>query len=174
MVFGHAAAASLLQQTWLRRVSLPLCLAAAYGPDWIDKPLKLCFGLAGHGFAHSLIGSLAVLALVWFLCRRADLPDQVPAVVAFFWVLHLLCDWVHATVLFWPFFGPFPATPLSTATLARDFYLSWPLGPLAWCDVALSALALAARAAGRPALVRFPGSCGKKRPFIDTKPFRGL
>ncbi len=145
MVFGHAAAGSLCQQFWLRRFSPWFCLAAAFGPDWIDKALKLVFGLPGHGLAHSLIGSAMFVALLWFGCVRAGLSARLPACIAFFWGLHLLCDWVHAEVLFWPLLGPFPVNATPTATLAFRFYTSWPLIPLARVDIALTILAVAAR-----------------------------
>jgi hypothetical protein len=145
MVLGHAAVASLSQQFWLRRVSLPVCLVAAYGPDWVDKPLKLVFGLPGHCIAHSLIGSTLLLLLFWQLCRRLSLPASWPAVAVLFWGLHLLCDVVGPQVLFWPFFGAFPVKDGGIAGLARDFYFSRPLIPLAWCDIGLTLLAITAR-----------------------------
>ncbi|MHC1713960.1 MAG: hypothetical protein AB9872_17600 [Solidesulfovibrio sp.] len=145
MVLGHAAVASLLQQFWLRRVSVPFCLAAAYGPDWIDKPLKLVFGLPGHGIAHSLIGSTLLLLLFWMLCRRLSLPTSWPAVVVLFWGLHLLCDAVGPHVFFWPFFGTFPVKDVGIAGAVGHFYFSRPLASLAWCDIGLTLLALMAR-----------------------------
>jgi len=145
MLLGHAACASLVQQYRLRQVGLPFCLIAAFGPDWVDKPLKLLFDLSGHGLAHSLIGSVILLAFFAWLCHRLALPESWPVVVAFFWVLHLLCDWVGFEVLFWPFFGPFPVNTANSAELAWNFYFSRPLIPLAWCDIALTLLAVTAR-----------------------------
>jgi hypothetical protein len=150
MLFGHAAVASLGQQYFFRRAGLPFCLVAAFGPDWIDKPLKLVFGFSGHGVAHSLIGSVVALTLVWLACRRLALPESWPAAVVLLWAAHLVCDWVGPRTLFWPFAGSFPVNPASSAELAWQFYFSRPLIPLAWCDIVLTLVAVAARF--RPAL----------------------
>lgn len=145
MVFGHLAVGSLGSQYFFRRAGLPFCLIAAFGPDWIDKPLKLAFGLPGHFLAHSLLGSALLLVVFARLCRRWSLPDSWPAVAFFFWGLHLLCDLVRFPVLFWPLGGSFPVNAASTAELAWQFYTARPLSVLAWCDLALAAVALAAR-----------------------------
>lgn len=145
MVFGHAALGSLGNQLRPVRGGLPFCLAAAYGPDWLDKPLKLFFGLSGHGIAHSLLGSLLFLALFRWLCRRWSLPAAWPLAAVLLWTLHLVCDQVRAAVLFWPVFGPFSLQPASTTRLAWNFYAAPPLSALAWCDIALTLLAITAR-----------------------------
>lgn len=147
MVFGHAALGSLGNQFALRRAPLALCVIAAFGPDWIDKPLKLFFGLPGHGIAHSLIGGALFLGLFAVICRRARLPASWPLVVAAFWSLHLVCDVVRAPVLFWPLLGAFPTVDASTAEMAWRFYTVSPRSALAWCDITLTALAVSARLA---------------------------
>ena len=177
MVFGHAALGALGNRFVCRKTPLMLCVVAAFGPDWIDKPLKLFFGLPGHGIAHSLIGGLLFIALAAALFRRLRLPASWPLVVAVFWSLHLGCDLVRAPVLFWPFLGPFPVHDASTAEMAWRFYTARPLSALAWCDLALTAAAVAARLglpAGwgqgvRPALA-WRLTTRKERRFIDTKP----
>ena len=177
MVFGHAALGSLGNQFVFRRAPLALCLAAAFGPDWIDKPLKLVFGLPGHGIAHSLIGGALLLGLFALLCRRLRLPDAWIGVVIVFWGLHLGCDLARAPVLFWPLLGAFPVHDATTAEMAWRFYAASPLSGLAWCDIGLTILAVAARLALpsgtfpglRPALATRL-STGNERHFIDTKP----
>ncbi|WP_300156965.1 hypothetical protein [Solidesulfovibrio sp.] len=156
MVFGHLAAGSLGNRFLFRRAGLSFCLVAAFGPDWIDKPLKLFFGLPGHGIAHSLIGAALFLAAFAWACRRLALPASWPWVAAFFWGLHFACDLVKPAVLFWPLLGPFPVYAGTTAEAAWNFYSSRPLSGLAWCDLALVALAAAVRpvdAWPRPAVV---------------------
>jgi len=54
-------------------------------------------------------------------------------------------------------FGPFPSHCATTAAMAWDFYAARPLSAMAWADLALTALALAARAAPRVRAVRRPG-----------------
>ena len=155
MVFGHLAAGSLGQQCLFRRAGLPFCLVAAFGPDWIDKPLKLFLGLPGHGIAHSLCGTALFLGAFAWACRRFSLPACWPVAAAFFWALHLLCDMVKPAALLWPVLGPFPVFTKSTSALAWSFYTARPLSTMAWCDLALVALAAAARLAAlqrRPAM----------------------
>lgn len=145
MVLGHAACALLARRFAPRLAAdLPLCLLAAYGPDWCDKPLKMAFGLSGHGIGHSLIGSALLLFLFRLACRRWGLPASWPAVAVGFWALHLLCDAPGTNVLFWPFFGAFPLRPEGTFVLALSFYGARPLGTLAWLDIVLTLLAGAA------------------------------
>ena len=160
MVFGHAAIGSLLHQTRLPRAGLAFCLIAAFGPDWFDKPLKLLFRLSGHGIAHSLIGSAAILGLFWWVCRRWRLPDSWPFWAAVLWGLHLACDLPGATVLCWPLFGQFPTLAESTAALAWKFYTVRPLSALALTDLALTALALAARLGCWPHPIRSTANPG--------------
>ncbi len=145
MVFGHLAAGSLGQQCLFRRAGLPFCLIAAFGPDWIDKPLKLFFDLPGHGIAHSLCGTALFLGAFAWACRRFSLPACWPVAATFFWALHLLCDMVKPAALLWPVLGPFPVFTKSTSALAWSFYTARPLSTMAWCDLALVALAAAAR-----------------------------
>ena len=150
MVFGHLAAGSLGQQFLFRRAGLPFCLIAAFGPDWIDKPLKLFFGLPGHGIAHSLCGAALFLAAFAWACRRFSLPASWPFVAALFWALHFLCDMVKPAALLWPVLGPFPVYAHTTAEAAWNFYAARPLSTMAWCDLTLVALAVAARLAVLP------------------------
>ncbi len=176
MVLGHAALGSLCDRFLFPRAGLVFCVVAAFGPDWIDKPLKLLFGLPGHGIAHSLLGATLLLWLFARLCHRWSLPASWPWLAVFFWALHLLCDQVRLPVLLWPLAGPFPVNDASTAALAQRFYAARPLSALAWCDLLVTAVALAARlvpwAAGKP--WRGPAlagviTLGKERRFIDTK-----
>lgn len=150
MVFGHLAAGSLGQQYLFRRAGLPFCLIAAFGPDWIDKPLKLFFGLPGHGIAHSLCGAALFLAAFAWACRRFSLPACWPFAAAFFWALHFLCDMVKPAALLWPVLGSFPVYAHTTAEAAWNFYAARPLSTMAWCDLTLVALAVAARLAALP------------------------
>lgn len=165
MVFGHLAVGSLGEQRLFRRAGLPFCLIAAFGPDWIDKPLKLFFDLPGHGIAHSLLGTtLFLLAFTW-LCRRFALPRFWPFAATCFWGLHLLCDQVKPAVLFWPILGAFPTYAATTAEAAYNFYTARPLSGLALVDLGLVAIALAAR---------LPAWTGRlqprfERPPVDTK-----
>lgn len=178
MVLGHLAAGSLGEQFLFRRAGLPFCLVAAFGPDWIDKPLKLFFDLPGHGLAHSLLGAALLWTVFAWLCRRFYLPRSWPYILAFFWGLHFLCDLVKPAALFWPLLGPFPTYATTTAQSVRNFYTARPLSGLALCDLSLAAAALAARLAAGPARAggRFavcrPGRelPLAKRRFIDTKP----
>ncbi|WP_428566167.1 MAG: hypothetical protein ACP59X_05865 [Solidesulfovibrio sp. DCME] len=148
MVLGHLGAGSLGAQCLFRRAGLPFCLIAAFGPDWIDKPLKLLFDLPGHGIAHSLLGGLAFLAAFAWACRRFSLPGSWPYVAAFFWGLHGLCDLVKPEALLWPFLGPFPTYAATTAESVRNFYAARPLSSLAAWDLGLALAALAARLPG--------------------------
>ncbi len=143
MLLGHAAVGSLAGRSLFRGLSAPLLVAAAYGPDWLDKPLKFLFGTPGHGIGHSGLVYGLLGAAILAAGRRLGKARPYALAALALWGAHLVCDWVDARVLFWPFSGwAFPDPhPESTLVLAGRFY-SWPrMHPLAWIDLCLCGLA---------------------------------
>ncbi len=148
MLFGHGAVGVIAHNTLFRNMALPILLVAAYGPDWVDKPLKLFFDLPGHGVGHSGLVFACLCLSVFSLRRRIGAHMPLAAACLGLWAAHLLCDWILPEVLFWPLLGPLPNSNygVSTLELASGFY-AWPrMHPLAWIDLCLIALAAATSA----------------------------
>jgi len=112
MIVGHAALAFLARKTAFPSVSFPLLLAAAYGPDLIDKTGMRLFGTPSKDVGHTLLvfGALTAALLLWHAARPSRARWLVLSAVALLWLSHLLLDLTGATVLCWPLLGPFPAT----------------------------------------------------------------
>ena len=147
MLFGHAALGSMAGQTVFDREGPLFLLAAAYGPDFVDKPLKFFFQVPGHGFGHTGV-LLAVLCLAaWLFRERLGRFSQAILAALVLWAAHLVCDWVAPEVLFWPLFGVALPNPHPEPTLAlASLFYSWPdMHPLAWIDLFLCACALGLR-----------------------------
>lgn len=144
MLFGHAALASIAGRTVFGRVGPLFLLAAAYGPDFVDKPLKFFFHVPGHGMGHTGAFLAALCLGAWLARKRFGRFAPAVAAALALWAAHLLCDWVAPEVLLWPLFGaalPNPH-PEPTLDLASSFY-SWPVThPLVWIDLFLCAWAI--------------------------------
>ncbi len=164
MLFGHAALASIAGRTVFDRVGPLYLLAAAYGPDFVDKPLKFFFHAPGHGMGHTGVFFVVLCLAVWLVRDRLGRLAPVVLAALFLWAAHLLCDWVVPEVFFWPLFGfalPNPH-PESTLDLASRFY-SWPdMHPLAWIDLFLCACALGLRMHPKLSLPARPRGVGAR------------
>lgn len=112
MIIGHAALAVLARKTAFPGVPFPLLLAAAFGPDLIDKTGMRLFGTPSKDVGHTLLvfGALTAALLLWHAAKPSKARWLALSAVALLWLSHLLLDLTGAGILCWPFLGPFPAT----------------------------------------------------------------
>ncbi|EHJ47604.1 hypothetical protein DFW101_1596 [Solidesulfovibrio carbinoliphilus subsp. oakridgensis] len=116
MILGHAGLAVLARRTAFSTVSLVPLLAAAYGPDLIDKMGMVFWGTSGKFVGHSLavFAAVAGLLALWLRLFRPGPAAQTGRAGRLWWALtllwlsHLLFDLTEPVVLFWPFLGPLP------------------------------------------------------------------
>lgn len=149
MILGHAAVAALTRRAPMGRAPWLFLVPAAFGPDWLDKPLKLFFDAPGHGLGHSLAAFAILFGLAGLALTRLGMSRRLLYLAAWLWLAHLLCDWVRAEALFWPLLGPVPNPhPESTAELAARFYFGPGWHPILVADLALTAAALAVYLSG--------------------------
>ena len=105
MIIGHLAIAGIAKLTWFERANLLFLSMASYGPDLIDKPLSMLFGLSVHGMSHSLIFFVVVVAIACILRRWLKFSFRILVAGTVMWGTHLLGDFVPLQVLLWPFWG---------------------------------------------------------------------
>ena len=125
MIFGHAALALLARKTVFRAVAFPLLLAAAYGPDAIDKTGMLLLRTPSKDIGHTLLvfGLLVAALLLAFFSRPSRKRRLLLFSVTLLWLSHLLLDLTDTSILGWPFLGPFPATdPYDLSEGLLSFY----------------------------------------------------
>ncbi len=112
MILGHAALAVAGKRTVFRAVSLPVLLAATYGPDLIDKTGMLLLGTSSKGIGHTLLTYVALAAMLALasLPRRRGRPGPLVLAVLLLWLSHLVLDLTDGVIFFWPWLGPLPVT----------------------------------------------------------------
>jgi hypothetical protein len=114
MIFGHAGLAVLARRTAFSTVPFVPLLAAAYGPDLIDKAGMVLCGTSGKFVGHSLVVFAAVAGLLALgprlggHGRTAGTGGRLWWALALLWLSHLLFDLTEPVVLFWPFLGHLP------------------------------------------------------------------
>lgn len=111
MIIGHFAAVAIAKLTYFQRESLAILTFASIGPDVLDKPAKILFGLPGRGVCHSLIffGVVSLVASIYWLKIKYELRLLVAAIIL--WGSHLLGDFLQLGVLLWPFYGSLDPGP---------------------------------------------------------------
>jgi hypothetical protein len=122
MILGHWAVASLARRTVFPGANYAFIVAAAYGPDLLDKSAKILFGANGRGPAHSLLAFVVIFGAAWLYCRKTRARRRTFAVGASMWLAHLACDTPLPSVLFWPLLGPPPPSVRPTLEVIHDFY----------------------------------------------------
>jgi len=126
MILGHWACASLVGNLWIRERSIAVLVAAAYGPDLIDKTLNVVFGTPGRGYGHSLLAFVLAALVGYAVARRIRAPLAWYCAAVALWASHLVGDFVVSKVLFWPLLGPLdPGERFSFLRSAYRLYVEW-------------------------------------------------
>ncbi len=137
MTFGHLALASIARDTAFKDCKFYFLFLAAFGPDLVDKPLRLLFGFNSRGIGHTLLVYLCVLAVGWVLCRRQTITPKLFLAGALLWLSHLAADFLDSSTVFWPFLGPLPKAPPVSFWEQMDlwlhFYRNWHWANLQFC-----------------------------------------
>lgn len=123
-LLGHATFTAAAARAVEPRVDLRWAALMSLLPDAIDKPLRLLapslVNENTRGFAHSLLGAAAALAVLLALRGRL----RHPVLLWGCWLGHLLLDrlWLGdgPAIALWPFLGPFPPP-------VREPGRSWPI-----------------------------------------------
>ncbi|MBF0551279.1 MAG: hypothetical protein HQK60_12165 [Deltaproteobacteria bacterium] len=124
MILGHLAVANVAKNTFLKNENYLFLIFSCYGPDFMDKPGRVLFGLAGRGFGHSILTFSILSIAAYIFCREFRVPMKYLYVGMAMWVGHLASDMVDPEVLFWPFMGPIPISPQNTLMESvYDFYV---------------------------------------------------
>ncbi len=110
MIFGHLAIVGIAKLTGFRQENLVIMTLASYGPDILDKPLNIFWGMPGRGVSHSLVAFafIAMFACIYWL--KINRNPRILTATATLWTSHLIGDLVEREVLFWPFAGPLRST----------------------------------------------------------------
>lgn len=112
--FGHVGPTVAAARAADRDIDLRLPALLSVAPDLIDKPIVLLFPALVNentrSFAHSLLGSLAVLALLLAFRRRVKRPFLLWACYLGHFVLDRMWLNDNPAILFWPFLGALPAS----------------------------------------------------------------
>jgi hypothetical protein len=111
MIIGHLAIAGIVKQTWFKRENLLFLCFAAFGPDLVDKPLNMVFGLSGRGAGHSLLFYLSMILISCFLGKWLKFSSQTLYAGIVMWGTHIVCDFLEPQVLFWPLLGQWEPGP---------------------------------------------------------------
>jgi membrane-bound metal-dependent hydrolase YbcI (DUF457 family) len=126
VLLWHLGTACLLTYVTLgrRRIDYRFVLLGALAPDVVDGllGLRLDYGAAGRGLAHSLL-AVTVVALATVLATRGARRLALFG-VAVGWLLHLVGDgmWGAPATFLWPLFGNrFSASPAEP--YGRDLFL---------------------------------------------------
>jgi membrane-bound metal-dependent hydrolase YbcI (DUF457 family) len=126
MILGHWACASLVGNLWIRERAAAVLVAAAYGPDLIDKTLNVPFGTPGRGYGHSLVVFVVAAVVGYAVARRIRAPLAWYCAAVTLWASHLVGDFVVPKVLFWPLLGPLdPGERFSFLRSAYRLYVEW-------------------------------------------------
>ncbi len=137
MIIGHLAIAGIAKQTWFERENLLFLSVAAFGPDLIDKPANILFGLPGRGISHSLIFFFAVIAIACLLRTWLKFSSRTLVAGILLWGTHLVGDFLELQVLFWPFGGHWePSSKFHIVEKLWQFYVDRLYFAQFWMEIA--------------------------------------
>lgn len=105
MIIGHLAMAGIAKHTCFEKESLLFLSLAAFGPDFIDKPLHIFLRFPIHGVGHSLLFFSAVITAAWLLRIALRCNSRTIGAGMVMWGTHLVGDFLQLNALFWPFRG---------------------------------------------------------------------
>ncbi len=137
MIIGHLAIAGIAKQTWFERENILFLSVAAFGPDLIDKPANMLFGLPGRGMSHSLTFFFAVIAIAFLLKTWLKFSPRTLVAGIVMWGTHLVGDFLELQVLFWPFGGQLePASKFHIVEKLWQFYIDRLYFTQFWLEIA--------------------------------------
>ncbi len=111
MILGHLAIAGLAKLTYFRQENLAMMIFASYGPDILDKPASLLFGLPGRGASHSLLAFTILVIVLGAYWLRINYRPRLFAAATSLWASHLASDFLEWQILLWPFAGSLHLRP---------------------------------------------------------------
>jgi hypothetical protein len=124
MIIGHLAITGIAKQTYFERENLVFLSLAAFGPDFIDKPLHLLFHLPVHGVGHSLGFFIAVMLIASLSRTWLKFSPRTLVAGMVMWGTHLIGDFLKLNVLFWPFKGQWaPSSKFHIIERLWEFYV---------------------------------------------------
>ncbi len=106
--------------------SLPLLVAASYGPDFLDKPTALIMNSQGRAWGHTLLALVLLTAAGLLLARLTRLQNKTVLAISALWLVHLACDGMnqYPGIIFWPLLGPMPKLPaMSILESIQNLYI---------------------------------------------------
>jgi len=110
--FGHIGPTVAAARAADRDIDLRWPALLSVAPDLIDKPIALLFPALVNentrGYAHTLLGSLVVLALLLAFRRRLKRPWLLWACYLGHFVLDRMWRDENPLIFFWPFLGRLP------------------------------------------------------------------
>jgi membrane-bound metal-dependent hydrolase YbcI (DUF457 family) len=111
MIFGHLAVVGIAKLTGFQRESLAVMTLASFGPDILDKPANILFGMPGRGVSHSLVAFSIVIIIAGIYWLKVKWNPRLFAAVVTLWATHLAGDVLNPEILLWPLAGDLGARP---------------------------------------------------------------
>lgn len=144
MIIGHFAIAGILKQTWFERQNLLFLSVVGFGPDFVDKPLNMLFGLSGRCVGHSLLFYLAVILIACCFFYWLNFSSRTLFAGIVMWGTHIIGDFLAPQVLFWPFLGEWePSSRFHVFQKLWQFYVDRLYFAQFWMEIACIAILVA-------------------------------
>lgn len=111
MIFGHLAVVGIAKLTGFQRESLAVMTLASFGPDILDKPANILFGMPGRGVSHSLVAFSILIIIAGIYWLKVKWNPRLFAAVVILWATHLAGDVLKPGILLWPLAGALDPGP---------------------------------------------------------------